>query len=273
MAVYAIGDVQGCYQSLKTLLQAIRFSPDKDQLWLVGDLVNRGSRSLETLRFIYGLRDHVHMVLGNHDMHLLSLAYGIKKPEKNSDLVPILAAADKLDMLSWLQQQPLARFHPKHETLMVHAGILPGWSLPQVLNLSREVQQAMQHEISCKKLLRSMYRHKPKRFKEKYQGTKRLRTIVNVMTRMRFCKANGKQNFSAKGDAAHPPEGYQPWFHFFAGHPLPFSLLFGHWSALGGQCPIPGFYALDTGCVWGRSLTAMRLSDKKRFQVACTDKP
>ena len=271
MANYAIGDVQGCYKSLQALLQEFNFSLDKDKLWFTGDLVNRGPQSLEVLRFIRAIKDNVRIVLGNHDLYLLALGYGIQAPDKAPTLLAILNAADKLDLLDWLRKQPLCYFNAQHKTLMVHAGILPNWHLTQVLSLAEEVQRSLENEACAKALLEKLYTNKPRRFKDKYQGNKRLHAIINVLTRIRFCQADGRQNFTVSGEASKAPVGYQPWYNFFAGKDLPFSIIFGHWAALRGQCPVPGFYAVDTGCVWGESLTALRVSDKKRFSVQCKD--
>jgi bis(5'-nucleosyl)-tetraphosphatase (symmetrical) len=261
MATYAIGDVQGCFDELQGLLRTIGFRESADRLWFVGDLVNRGPKSLEVLRFVRGLGDRAVAVLGNHDLHLVTQHEGFERPRKDDTIADILRAPDRKALVDWLRARPL--MHVEHGWAMVHAGLPPAWSIEQAQGLAREAEQALQSE-NYREFLANMYGSTPDQWSDALSGWDRLRVIVNALTRMRFCTAQGKMEFRAKGEQA--PPGYQPWFELRPADERP--IVFGHWSALGLQLR-PRLAAIDTGCVWGGSLSALRLDDRKLFQLPC----
>lgn len=268
MATYAIGDIQGCLQALKTLLEAIQFDPKKDTLWLAGDLINRGPESLETLRFIYSLRDSVITVLGNHDLHLLAVAANLRPHSTSDTLDEILQAPDCNTLLEWLRHQPLLHHDPKLQYTMVHAGIPPQWSLKKAIKRAKEVEDVL-HSDRADLFLLSMYGNKPKRWKKDLSEVERWRVITNYFTRMRFCTAEGKLDLKTKAGLQHIPDGYAPWFAHPDRKTKNEKIIFGHWASLEGESYTENAFALDTGCVWGGALTAMRLEDQKRFSVSC----
>ncbi|MDR5899777.1 symmetrical bis(5'-nucleosyl)-tetraphosphatase [Halomonas vilamensis] len=254
MSTYVIGDLHGCHKEFVALLETLAFNPDRDRLWLVGDLVNRGPGSLECLREARALG--ARCVLGNHDFHLLVAARGGGKLRKNDTLEDILNAPDRDALLDWLQQQPLTM--REDDTLMVHAGILPSWSLTHAQALDEEVQAALQgHQAGA--FLRDLFGDQPDRWRDDLEGMDRLRCIVNVMARMRFISANEQLDFAAKQGLDSAPEGFAPWFQYPRDDKA--RLLFGHWAALSGETPAAAIdvHALDTGCAWGGALTAMTL--------------
>ena len=261
MATYAIGDVQGCNEELQALLSRFEFDAAHDRLWFVGDLVNRGPDSLAVLRFVRGLGDGAVVVLGNHDLHLLCLAEGYAKKRADDTLDELLAAPDAPALLEWLRGRPL--MHLEHQYVMVHAGLLPQWSLEKAQALAREVEGALR-AANYREFLSKMYGGTPTAWRDELAGWDRLRVIVNAMTRLRFCNAEGEMNLRAKGAAA--PPGFRPWFELRAPQELP--IICGHWSALGLKLA-DRLAALDSGCVWGGSLTALRLEDRNLFQVTC----
>lgn len=261
MATYAIGDVQGCFEELQALLARLAFDPAQDRLWFVGDLVNRGPQSLEVLRFARSLGERSVVVLGNHDLHLLCVAEGAAKKRDDDTLDELLAAPDAPQLLDWLRGRPL--MHVEHQYAMVHAGLLPQWSIEKAQALAREVEQALR-AANYREFLSRMYGGTPTAWHEALAGWDRLRVIVNAMTRLRFCNAEGEMELRAKGAAA--PAGYRPWFELRAAAELP--IICGHWSALGLRLA-DRLAALDSGCVWGGSLTALRLEDRNLFQVTC----
>lgn len=265
MSTYAIGDLQGCYHSFQDLLQRIDFNPSRDRLWLVGDLVNRGTGSLQVLRWLYQHRACVVTVLGNHDLHTLVVAEGIAKAHRSDTLQQLLAAEDAPLLLTWLRHQPL--IHAEHGYVMVHAGLLPDWSIAQALALGEEVCAALRAD-DYRQFLLAMYGNTPARWQDNLQGMDRLRAITNAMTRLRICSADGEMEFRFKGELADIPAGYQPWFDLPDRLSKGVPIIFGHWSAL-GLVEQPNLFALDTGCLWGRSLTALRLEDKHIVQVPC----
>lgn len=266
MATYAIGDIQGCFDSLLHLLQACAFDPERDRLWLVGDLVNRGPKSLETLRYIKGLGDAALTVLGNHDLYLLMAAYGgAKKRGADDTIQPILDAPDCETLLDWLRHQPLC--HVEGSFCLVHAGLLPQWTAAQAVSLSQEVEQALQGE-SYREFLRHMWGSEPAGWSGTLRGWERLRVIVNAMTRMRFCTPEGIMEFHTKGELLDAPAGHLPWFEVPGRQSAGSVLVTGHWSALGLKIT-PNLLALDSGCLWGGHLTAVRLEDRQVFQVPC----
>ncbi len=266
MATYAIGDIQGCFDSLQQLLAKCAFDPARDRLWLVGDLVNRGPRSLETLRFVRSLGKAALTVLGNHDLYLLMVAEGGAKARgKDDTLQPILDAPDCAELLDWLRQQPLC--HVEDDYCLVHAGLLPQWSIKKARKLAREVEIALQGE-QYREFIANMWGSQPDRWTDDLAGWPRLRAIVNAMTRMRFCSAEGVMDFKVKGELANAPAGYMPWFEVPGRKSAKSVLVTGHWSALGFRLS-DNMLALDSGCLWGGHLTAVRLEDRQVFQVDC----
>lgn len=273
MATYAIGDIQGCYKSLRSLLKAVDFSNNSDELWCVGDLINRGPKSLDTLRFLRDMGNAATIVLGNHDLHFLALYYQCTPDSAGGrhTLEKLLAAPDCDELANWLRHKPLTHYDCMEHTmglqyyLMVHAGVPPLWNLQQTLDYSAEVEAVLQGP-DFRDFLSNMYGDKPSRWKTKLTGSKRLRLITNYLTRMRFCNEDGKLDLQIKEGITQAPEGFRPWFEFENLTPQT-NILFGHWAALQGVTNRPGVYALDTGCVWGRELTMMRLQDHKLFSV------
>jgi bis(5'-nucleosyl)-tetraphosphatase (symmetrical) len=262
MSIYAIGDLQGCHQRLVELCSLLDAEAGDARFIFVGDLVNRGPASLATLRAIRGLGARAQTVLGNHDLNLLAVAHGIRKPHASDTLAEILDAPDRDDLLNWLRQQPLALKHDNY--LIVHAGVLPQWSARQALALAQEVQTALQGP-DWLDFLKAMYGSEPAKWNDNLLGHDRLRCIVNAMTRMRYCSVDGRMDFSS-GEAA--PDGLLPWFDVPGRLTENVTLVFGHWSARGLTLR-PNLIGLDTGCVWGGKLTAVRLEDRALFQVDC----
>lgn len=263
MATYAIGDVQGCFDSLQALLERIACSPTRDRLWFVGDLVNRGPRSLDVLRVIRDLGEAATVVLGNHDLYLLMVASGWRKRGKDDTLQPILDAPDADTLLDWVATRPL--MHVEGGFAMVHAGLLPQWSIAQARELAGEVEAVLASDAR-RNFLADLAGNKPARWSDDLQGQERLRCIVNAMTRMRFCTPDGQMEFKHKGRPDEAPRDYVPWFNAPRPRQAGTTLLAGHWSALGLHRQ-PGFVGLDTGCLWGAQLTAYRLEDGAVFQV------
>jgi len=262
---YAIGDLQGCERELRALLKSIDFRADRDRLWFVGDLVNRGPRSLETLRLVHALRDNAVVVLGNHDLHLLALSYGADRRRKSDTLDELLAAPDRGALLEWLSGCPLA-FEADGD-LMVHAGVVPQWSAHETLQLAQEVAHALQRDPEG--LFRSMYGDEPDRWREELSGYERLRFIINVLTRMRLCSADGHIDVAFKGAPTRGPGALRPWFEHRTRRSRDVRVLFGHWSAL-GFIERAGVVGLDSGCVWGGALTAYDLDQARPpFRVPC----
>ena len=264
MATYAIGDLQGCFVELQDLLRHVGFNPKQDRLWLVGDLVNRGPESLDVLRFVKDLGERATAVLGNHDLHLIMRAEGFGRESKDDTLAPILDAPDRGELLAWLRSRPL--FHVEGEYAMVHAGLLPQWSVTQATELAEEVSVALSKKKKYTDLLQNMWGSKPDSWHDDLEGWDRLRVIVNAMTRMRFCSPKGVMEFHAKGQPDNAPDGYLPWFAVPERASRTHTLVCGHWSALGLRME-DKLLALDTGCLWGGKLTAVRLEDRKVFQV------
>jgi bis(5'-nucleosyl)-tetraphosphatase (symmetrical) len=265
LATYAIGDVQGCGDALRALLGEIGFSSARDTLWFVGDLVNRGTQSAEVLRFVRGLGERAVVVHGNHDLHALAVAAGKAKPRSDDTLEDLLAAPDRDALLDWLRHRPL--LHVDREYAMVHAGLLPSWTLGQAAELAAEVEAALRAP-DHRGLYPSLYGGKPAAWSDALRGPERLRVIVNAMTRMRFCTPDGAMEFSVKGGAEKALPGYLPWFEVPGRKTRGVPIVCGHWSALGLRVT-PDLLALDTGCVWGGRLTAIRLEDRRVFQSAC----
>lgn len=265
MATYAVGDIQGCYASFLQLLEETDFNPARDRLWLVGDLINRGPNSLEVLRWMVRHEACVTTVLGNHDLHALAVAEGFVEANRNDTLDPLLTAPDRESLLGWLRRQPLA--HAEGDYLMVHAGVLPQWSAQDTVALAGEVEQVLRGE-DYRFFLSRMYGNEPDRWLPELRGMGRLRVITNALTRLRVCTPEGRMEFRFKGELKDIPADVLPWFDVPARHSADVTVIFGHWSALGLQLR-DNLVALDTGCLWGGQLSAMRLEDRQLFQVPC----
>ena len=261
MAIYAIGDVQGCYDELIQLIEKIAFNPKKDSLWFVGDLVNRGPKSLETLRYIKSLGDAAITVLGNHDLHLLAMHHGVRDTHKSPDLIPILEADDVNELLGWLQTRPFLHYDKTIKTTMVHAGIVPNWSLKQAKQYAKELEDILASK-KAKAFFKHMYGNKPDLWHDDLEGWDRYRFITNCFTRLRYCKKDGTMDHKAKFAPGMQAKKYLPWFTVPDRKTANKRIVFGHWSTL-GLMNQNNAWSLDTGCVWGDSLTAMRLDSEK----------
>ena len=257
MAIYAIGDVQGCCDELERLLVRLRIDPDRDELWFVGDLVNRGPRSLDTLRLVRSLGSRAIVVLGNHDIHLIALAFGNRSRAKARELAEILDAPDGGELVDWLRHRPLAHYRPELNTLMVHAGVPPQWDPLLTIKLAREVEQALRGR-HCAEYIRDLYGEQPDRWSPDLTGQERLRFITNCLTRMRYCTADGTLDLEENGPPGSQPEGLRPWFELPGRQSATVRVVFGHWASL-GLLQRDNLLGIDTGCVWGGKLTAVRL--------------
>jgi bis(5'-nucleosyl)-tetraphosphatase (symmetrical) len=262
--LYAIGDVQGCHAELCELLDEIGFSKRDDRLWLVGDLVNRGPGSLAVLREIRSLGDAAVTVLGNHDLHLLAVAAGHAKRRRGDTLDDVLTAPDRVELVDWLMHRPLVVL--EDDRLLVHAGLLPSWTPHAALAYSREVEAKLASE-DASRFLSVLYGDEPHAWRDDLEGDDRLRAIVNVCTRLRFCTADDRMEFREKRGAGHAPPGFQPWFTHEGRRSKDVTIACGHWSTL-GLTLTPSVLMLDSGCVWGGPLTAASLPDRRVFQVA-----
>jgi len=267
VADYAIGDIQGCYEQLQSLLEKIDFNPEQDRLWFVGDLVNRGPQSLEVLRFIKSLPIPAKITLGNHDLHFLGALFG-GQPWRGKDdtLQDLLSAPDAENLGHWLRQQNILIHSRKLNIVMCHAGIAPMWDLELAKQLAKELEWVLSGE-QYQIYLQQMYGNEPNNWDDELTGMDKLRVITNYFTRMRFCKKDGSLVFEYKGNIADAPDCLFPWYEVPGRHEIPADLIIGHWAALEGKCSHPGIEAIDTGCLWGGELTALRLQDKKRFAV------
>ncbi len=264
MASYVIGDVQGCFRQLQSLLAKIQFDPIRDQLWFCGDLVARGPDSLATLRFVRSLGNKAKVVLGNHDLHFLACVFGFATVDKKDLLDELLQAPDLPELTLWLQQQPLMHFEPERQLLLVHAGLAPDWPLDAALAAVAEVSSVLRE--SPAKLFSVMYGNTPALWSEAKTEEERWRFTVNSCTRMRFCLSNGALELKEK---RHPDKvsTLVPWYQFWIQQPHP-QIFFGHWAALMGHSPVAGIHALDTGCVWGNYLTAYCIETAQRYSVS-----
>ncbi|MCF7964384.1 MAG: symmetrical bis(5'-nucleosyl)-tetraphosphatase [Methylobacter tundripaludum] len=268
MSIYAIGDIQGCFDELLRLLDAISFNEQSDQLWFAGDLVNRGPKSLETLRFVKSLGDAAITVLGNHDLHLLAASCAPKIANKKDSLLPILEAPDRDELIDWLRHRPL--FHFNDDFCMVHAGLPPQWDFKKTQKMASLVEQVLQGP-DYQAFLKQMYGNKPNLWSSSLKGVARLRFIVNCFTRMRYCDVNGRLDFIHSGPVGSQPKGLVPWFEAPKRKNTDMRIIFGHWSSLGyyegSNC-----YAIDTGCLWGGQLTALKLGEQvQRFSIDCPE--
>jgi bis(5'-nucleosyl)-tetraphosphatase (symmetrical) len=265
MAVYAIGDVQGCYTPLARLLEKISFDPARDRLWFTGDLVNRGPESLATLRFVKALGDAAVAVLGNHDLHLVCVAEGVEPSKPRDTLEELLAAPDREALVAWVRARPL--LHVENGFVLVHAGLLPEWTVAQARARAAEVEAELRGP-GYRGLLAHMYGNEPDRWSDGLTGYDRLRVIINAMTRVRVCDSEGAMVLRFKGEPGEASEGWTPWFDMPGRRSRDHVVVCGHWSAL-GLLEREDIVALDSGCVWGRSLTALRLDDRSLHSVAC----
>ena len=267
MAVYAIGDVQGCFEELQSLLALIAFDPGRDRLWFAGDLVNRGPRSLETLRFVRNLGDHAITVLGNHDLHLLAADHDSRFARPQDTLNAILEAPDRDDLMNWLRHRPLLHHDAGLDFTLIHAGLPPLWDLAVAQGCAAEVE-AVLHGDTHGELLARMYGNEPDLWSENLRGWDRLRYITNCFTRLRYITPEGRLNLRDKGAPGSQTSGHLPWFAVPGRASVGLRILFGHWSTV-GRVAEENIFPLDTGCLWGGQLTALRLEDRKWFRLPC----
>lgn len=268
MAVYAIGDIQGCFRELQQLLAHLRFDPGQDTLWFAGDLVNRGPHSLETLRFVRSLGDSAVSVLGNHDLHLLAAATLTNKLKAKDTLHPILDAPDRNELLDWLRRRPLLHHDAELGYTLVHAGLPPQWDLPLAQACAREVETQLRRDDYAD-YFTHMYGDEPSRWSDTLEGWGRLRFITNCLTRLRYCDAEGNIALAYKGAPGSQPPGLKPWFEHKQRRSWNLKILFGHWSTL-GERDDDGIYPLDSGCLWGGQLTALRLDGAPQWtRIPC----
>ncbi|MEY3808404.1 MAG: hypothetical protein RI893_1380 [Pseudomonadota bacterium] len=268
MAIYAIGDIQGCFDELLRLLDTISFNEHTDQLWFAGDLVNRGPKSLETLRFVKSLGDSAITVLGNHDLHLLAASCAPKIANKKDSLLPILEAPDRDELIHWLRHRPL--FHFNDDFCLVHAGLPPQWDLKKTKKMALLAEQALK-ALDYQEFLKQMYGNKPNIWSSDLKGVEKLRFIINCLTRMRYCDINGRLDFVQSGPLGSQPKNLVPWFLAPKRKSANMRIIFGHWSSL-GYYEGPNCYAIDTGCLWGGQLTALKLGEPvQRFSIECPE--
>lgn len=263
MAIFFVGDIQGCFTELSLLLEKAKFDKTKDELWVAGDMVARGTQSLETLRFIMSLGSSAKVVLGNHDLHLLATYYKLKKVKEKDHLSDILNAPDVESIMEWLANQPLIQKLPNEEVYMSHAGLSPEWNAKTALKEAKKAQKLISSKnrvqwLSC------MYGEEPNSWKNTKTEIERFRFTINSLTRMRFCYKDGSLDFNYKNEPEDAPNNLKPWFSF-PNQLSSIHWIFGHWAALLGHCSNPNAYALDTGCVWGNHLTLLRWHDKNIF--------
>lgn len=272
LATYAIGDIQGCYDELQQLLGKINFNQDKDKLWFTGDLVNRGPKSLETLRFIYSLGENAIVVLGNHDLHLLATAFEHEKPGRKDTLEDILNAPDREQLMEWLRRKPLMHVEEETGLVMIHAGLHPDWSIEKAQLLAREVENVLQSDEHIQ-FYKHMYGDKPSNWSDDLTSWPRLRFITNIFTRLRYCTPAGKIALGSKREPGTQPAGFHPWFSIEHRSSRATPILFGHWSTLilSKNIDYPNVYPLDTGCLWGGHLTALRIDTTpyQAYKVDC----
>jgi len=266
MAIYAIGDIQGCYDDLLRLLDTISFNENSDQLWFAGDLVNRGPKSLETLRFVKSLGTSAVTVLGNHDMHLLAASCLPKVADKKSSLCTVLEAPDRDELIRWLRHQPL--FHHNDEFCLLHAGLPPQWDFKTTKKMANLVEKTLRSD-DYPLFLKQMYGNKPNVWSSSLKGMQKHRFIINCFTRMRYCDVNGRLDFTQSGPLGSQPKTLIPWFEAPKRKSADMRIIFGHWSTL-GYYEGPNCYAIDTGCLWGGQLTALKLDNPvQRISIAC----
>lgn len=267
MSIYAIGDVQGCFDDLLRLLDKINFDQKSDQLWFAGDLVNRGPKSLETLRFVKSLGKAAVTVLGNHDLHLLAIACKQRQTRKKDSLDQVLRAPDREELLYWLRHQPL--FHYDNDFCLLHAGVPPQWGFSKIKKMALKAEKVLQSP-EYKIFFKTMYGDQPDLWSSDLKGKSKIRFIINCFTRMRYCEINGRLDFNYNGAVGSQPDYLLPWFTIPGRKSADLKIIFGHWSALGyyqgNNC-----FAIDTGCLWGGTLTALKLEKKvKRISIDCS---
>lgn len=271
MSTYVVGDIQGCFEPFQHLLAKVRFNPDKDRLWSTGDLVNRGPQNLETLRWLYTHRDNVTLVLGNHDLHLMAVSAGAREPSSKDNIHDILEAPDREPLIEWLHHQPLV--HHDNGVTLVHAGIPPMWSLEETLAHAAEVETILQSEQAIT-FFQAMYGNNPSIWNDDLSGMTRLRVITNYLTRMRYCTLDGELDLISKGPEPIPDilgtQKVAPWFSHANRLTKDDTIIFGHWASLEGDTNDPNVIGLDTGCVWGRTLTFYELETGRRFSCDCS---
>ncbi len=274
MSTYVVGDIQGCLQPLKCLLRAVKFNPEHDVLWSVGDIVNRGPKSLNVLRFLYKMREHLVVVLGNHDLHLLAVAAGVRQVSRSDTLDKILKAPDREELLNWLVRQPL--IHHEHGYTLVHAGIPPQWSVQQAIGYAREVEAVLRGPDRVT-FLGGMYGNEPALWSDDLTGMARLRVITNYLTRMRYCTKTGRLDLESKGSSPKPGvlnpdnEAVSAWFSHLERKTANDRIVFGHWATIAGQTDHPNAIGLDTGCIWNGSLSLYHLDSGRWTRCACSD--
>ena len=271
MSTFVVGDIQGCFEPFQHLLEKVRFNPDKDRLWSTGDLVNRGPQNLATLRWFYTHRDNVTLVLGNHDLHLMAVSAGTRKPSSKDNIHDILEAPDREPLIEWLHHQPLV--HHENNVTLVHAGIPPIWSLDETLTHAAEVETILQSEQTIT-FFQAMYGNEPSGWNDDLSGMTRLRVITNYLTRMRYCTFEGELDLISKGPDPTPDvlgtQTVAPWFSHTNRLTKGETIIFGHWASLEGDTNDPSVIGLDTGCVWGRTLTFYELETGRRFSCDCS---
>ncbi|NQY62851.1 MAG: symmetrical bis(5'-nucleosyl)-tetraphosphatase [Alteromonadaceae bacterium] len=263
MAIYIVGDIQGCFSELEALLNKVNFVASKDELWLAGDIVARGPDSLATIRFIKSLGQSAKMVLGNHDLHLLAIHAGLKKAKKQDLLDELLAAPDLDELMNWLARQPLIQKIPGENAYMTHAGISPQWTIEEAVEQAESAHEKLSSE-NRNKWLACMYGNLPNDWQQAKGSIEKFRYTINAFTRMRYCNKNKTLELHCKEALTDAPSNLMPWFEL-SNVLNNTNVIFGHWATLMGQCPLKNVYALDTGCVWGNYLTMLRWGDKQRF--------
>lgn len=271
MTIYAVGDIQGCIDELKTLIDTSPFDWKKDTLWVAGDLVNRGPGSLEVLEYLYAHRDRVQIVLGNHDLHLLAIEAGFKTPKSGDTLQPILDATHRYKLFNWLLAQPLLHVDHKRKLIMSHAGLPPCWSLQKAIACNAEIMQVLQSPSLRLEFFEHMYGNKPKKWKDSLVAPDRWRVITNYFTRMRFCDHSGKLDLKNKSDIPDKEKGMRPWFNWVDEQYSDWTVLFGHWASLNGKTHLKHIVGLDTGCVWGGHLTLYNTETTMHYQIPGLD--
>jgi bis(5'-nucleosyl)-tetraphosphatase (symmetrical) len=274
MAVWAIGDIQGCYDELARLIDRLNFDPARDTLWFCGDLVNRGGQSLQVLRLVRSLNERTVVTLGNHDLSLLAVSVRNEHDQAkvNAELREVLFAPDRAELLDWLRRQPMLHSDRALGTMLVHAGLAPSWDVPRAESVAREIEARLRSDDHAR-LLRQMFGNKPDTWNPRLRGTERLRAGINVLTRMRFCDVRGRIAFAEKGMPGTQRPGLYPWFAVPGQARRELRIVCGHWSTLGRFAGL-GVYAIDTGCVWGGALTAMRIdSEEPVFVTLKSDRP
>ena len=269
-STYLIGDIQGCYDSLQRLLEKIRFDPAQDRLWPCGDLVNRGGQSLQVLKLLKSLESSVSVTLGNHDLHLLACFERFPDARLgNFEFKAVFNDPDCEALLDWLCTQPLAVWSEEHRLLRLHAGVIPSWDAQTAVARSGEVSTVLQSSERGE-FLKRIYGNRPRRWRDDRDGWKRLRLIANILTRLRFCDAEDRALFEASGPPGSQPQPYLPWYKHQHRRTRDVVVAFGHWAALGLKIK-KRYIAMDSGCVWGGKLSALRLEDRKLFQVGCNE--